>query len=130
MTSPSETKSVVAPDGMLAEFAPSFDTTIVAIHRGPDGMPSGATAVLALRAPPERVFALVRSVENFQDRVPMVHRSRRVGNRVHIEARFKVALFSAKFGFEAEILEEANRSVELRWISGEPHHLRIRYDSE
>ncbi len=107
---------------------PTSEKSIVEVFLGPDGLPSAGAAIGRVEAPPAKVFGHFRAIERYPGRVPMIHKTTRHGNRVTVELRFKVALFSAKFEFTAEIVEVPDQSMELRFISGEPHGLRIRHD--
>jgi hypothetical protein len=70
-----------------------------------NGLPTGASAVGRVEASPAEVFALLGAFDRYPGRVPMIHHARRVGHRVHVGLRFKVALFSTGFEFVADIHE-------------------------
>lgn len=113
----------------MSEIAPpSSQKSIVEVSLAPDGLPTAGAAIGRVEAPPSQVFALFRAIENYPGRVPMIDKTTRHGSRVTVVLRFKVALFSAKFEFTAEVIEVQDQSMELRWIAGEPHGLRIRHD--
>lgn len=113
----------------MAEITPpTAQKSIVEVFLGPDGLPTAGAAVARVEAPPARVFALFHALEDYPGRVPMIHKTTRHGSRVTVDLRFKVALFAAKFEFTAEVIEVPDQSMELRWVSGEPHGLRIRHD--
>lgn len=92
------------------------------------GRPTGAIAALRIAAPVTRVWQVVRDVEALPARVPMVHRVRRDGDRLDMQLRFRIAVFSAKFGFVARERHEEGRWIELDWESGEPRGIRLRFE--
>lgn len=113
----------------MSEIAsPTAQRSFVEMSLGPDGLPTAGAAIGRVEAPPAKVFSLFRAIENYPGRVPMIDKTTRHGNRVTVVLRFKVALFSAKFEFTADVTEVPDQSMELRWVSGEPHGLRIRHD--
>lgn len=92
------------------------------------GKSAGAVAALHVDAPVERIFAVLEDVEGLPSRVPMIHEVVRDGDQLDIQLRFKVALFSAKFGFRAIRRVDPGRSVSLTYVSGHPRDLSIRFD--
>jgi carbon monoxide dehydrogenase subunit G len=112
-----------SPEQVLAAAAP-----LVAIHLGPDGLPNGATAAARVAAPPERVWAVVSDVAAYAAHIPMISKVKREGDRVSVQLKFRVSLFSAGFEFVADGTYLENQWLELRWVSGEPRALRIRFD--
>ena len=100
----------------------------VSVVLGRDGLPVGAVAGSRLDAAPGRVWSVVHDLERYPDRVPMIHRVRRRGPRVDMMLRLKVAVFSARFGFSAHVVAEAERWLELRHIAGEPDGLVVRFE--
>ena len=98
------------------------------VHLGPGGKPTAATASALIAAPPARVWEVVRDVSRYQHNVPMIHESKRTGDRVNMALGFKVAVFSAKFAFHARVVEHEERALEMSWISGEPRDVRIRFE--
>jgi hypothetical protein len=95
---------------------------------GPDGRPTGATAAARIAAPPARVWEVVSDLSGYAERLPMVHRVKRDGDRVQVDLRFKIALFSVGFAFQADARYEAERWLELTWVEGEPRGIVLRFD--
>lgn len=100
------------------------------VQRGPDGLPAGAIGTMLIAAPVARVWEVVRDVGRYAQRVPMVHRASRNGDRVSMQLKFKLAIFSAKFGFTADLKAEEQRWLELQYVSGEPAEIRLRFELE
>jgi hypothetical protein len=73
---------------------------------------------------------MVSDVTSYSDRVPMLSRVRRDGNRVTVSLRFRITLFSVGFEFVADVVEDPGRSFELRYVSGEPRGILIRFELE
>ena len=92
------------------------------------GQAVGAVGVTRLRRPPTEVYAVVRDVARFGAEIPMIHHSRREGDRVTTDLKFKVALFSARFSFTCDVLEDPGHSADFRYVAGEPRDIRIRFD--
>jgi ribosome-associated toxin RatA of RatAB toxin-antitoxin module len=112
------------PDMVASAHGP-----LVQIRLGPDRTPAGAIAALALDYPVERVWDTVSAVDHYAERVPMIQKVKREGNRVSLHLGFKVALFSVGFSFTAEaIASEDHRRFELHWISGEPRGIHLQFD--
>jgi ribosome-associated toxin RatA of RatAB toxin-antitoxin module len=95
-----------------------------------DGSPVGAIAEMRVNAALARVSEVIRDINRFAERVPMVHRARRDGTRVELTLRFKVALFGVKFGLTAEIVAETERRIEMRYVSGEPRDMHLAFELE
>lgn len=95
-----------------------------------DGSPVGAIGEMRVNAPLAEVSAVVRDVSRFALRVPMIDRARREGTRVELRLRFKIALFSVKFGVVAEVVTETERRFEIRYVSGEPKDLQLAFELE
>jgi carbon monoxide dehydrogenase subunit G len=112
-----------SPEAVLAAPGP-----LVQIHLGPDGLPAVAVAATRMAATPARVWAVVSDVGSYAGRVPMMDRIRKDGDRVTVGLRFKVALFSVRFEFVADVRREEGRVLEIRGLSGEPRGLRLRFD--
>lgn len=112
-----------APEAVLAAPGP-----LVQVHLGPDGLPKVAVAATRMAATPARVWAVVSDVGSYAGRVPMMDRVRTDGDRVTVGLRFKVALFSVRFEFVAEVRREEGRWLEILGVSGEPRGLRLRFD--
>jgi hypothetical protein len=60
----------------------------------------------------------------------MIHRARRDGDRITIDLKFKVAILSVGFTFVADAVYEQEKWLELRWVSGEPRGIRLRFELE
>jgi hypothetical protein len=101
---------------------------LVRIVTGGDGRPCGASAVARLEHPVSRVWAVIADVERYAGRIPMIHRVRRDGDRVTVDLKFKLALFSVGFQFTADTTHEVERWMELRWVAGEPRGIRLRFE--
>lgn len=95
---------------------------------GPDGTPAEATATTRVAAPVARVWAFILDVERYPTFVPMIAKARRDGDRVTVHLKFKVAFFSVGFDFVADAKFEAERWLDIRWVSGEPGALHIRFE--
>lgn len=120
---PAHTDLPFDPRAVIAASAP-----LVRISLGEDGRPVAARAAMLVEAEPERVWDVVSDVESYAERVPMIHRARLDGDRVKMDLRFRISLFSVTFSFEARESHDEGRWVEIAWVSGEPRDLRIRYD--
>jgi ribosome-associated toxin RatA of RatAB toxin-antitoxin module len=103
---------------------------LVEVEEDSDGRPFAAVAQARMSVSPERLWAAIVDVEAYPGRVPMIHRVRRSGDRVTVQLRFKLALFSVGFEFVADAIAVPERSLELRWVSGEPRELLLRFDLE
>ncbi len=101
---------------------------VVQVHVAPDHRPIGASAVTRIERPPARVWQVVSEVDRYAERVPMVSKVRRKGERVEVDLKFRVALFSAGFEFTADMSSENQRWFELRWVAGEPRGIRLRFE--
>jgi ribosome-associated toxin RatA of RatAB toxin-antitoxin module len=101
---------------------------VIEVDLAGDGSPRGATATAVVAATPARVWTFVSDVAGYAGVVPMLHKVRRDGDRVTVQLRFKISLFSVGFEFTADATYEEARWLELRWVAGEPRALRIRFD--
>lgn len=101
------------------------DGPLVSLHLGPDGRPNGATACAHVPAPPERVWNIVSDLSSYANRVPMIDKVKLEGNRVTIHLKFKVTIVSVGFSFTADVETVPGRSIDLRWVSGEPRNMRL-----
>jgi carbon monoxide dehydrogenase subunit G len=99
---------------------------IVRVELDGQGRPRGAIGACLVPAAPAEVLRVMRDVERFPQRIPMVHRVTVDGARLTMQLRFKVSLLSAKFGFVADVLHEGDDAVRLRYVSGEPRGIEIR----
>jgi ribosome-associated toxin RatA of RatAB toxin-antitoxin module len=95
-----------------------------------DHAPTGAVAEMRVNASTERVSQVIHDINRFADRVQMVHRARREGDRVELTLRFKLALFSVKFGLVAQVVADTDRRIELRYVSGEPKDMNLAFELE
>ena len=107
----------------VAGSAPLLQIKVAADQR-----PIGASAVMRIAAPLARVWQVVSEVDRYAERVPMVSKVRRQGDRVQVDLKFKVALFTAGFEFTADVAMEKERWLELRWVAGEPRGIRLRFE--
>ena len=94
------------------------------------GLPRAARAEARIERPVSDVWKVVEDVDRYADRIPMMHRVRRVGDRATVDLRFKVALFSVGFQFVVDVDRKHEEWIELRWVSGEPRGIRLRFDLE
>lgn len=98
------------------------------IRTGADGHPVGATAARRIRGSRERVWKVITDVEGMAGRTPMIQRAHREGRYVTVHLRFGVSLFSANFAFKVDPVIDEGRSIELRYVDGEPRDLTIRHE--
>ena len=94
------------------------------------GLPRGATATARIERPVADVWKVVNEVERYADRVPMMHRVRLKGDRATVDLKFKIALFSVGFQFVVDVTKKQEESLELRWVSGEPHGILLKLELE
>jgi carbon monoxide dehydrogenase subunit G len=92
------------------------------------GEPIASTAFARIERTPAEVWAVISDVDRYGRYIPMIHRITRTGDRVRVELRFKVAVYSAKFTSEGRISEERERWLDIAYISGEPHGMAIRFE--
>jgi ribosome-associated toxin RatA of RatAB toxin-antitoxin module len=110
---------------MTLERDPHEPTVLVRL--GTDGKPAGAAAQVRIDQPVAKVWAAVADVERLATFLPMVHRARRDGDRVTFELKFRIGFFSVGFHFTADATYEKEKWLELRWVSGEPKDVRLRF---
>jgi ribosome-associated toxin RatA of RatAB toxin-antitoxin module len=91
-------------------------------------MPVGAGATSRIERPVTEVWAVLADVERYASFLPMVHRARRTGDDVTYDLKFRIGFFSVGFQFTAHATWEAEKWLELRWLSGEPEGIRLRFD--
>lgn len=103
------------------------DTTIV-VTMGPDGRPVAAAATGRIARSVQTVWSVVTDVDKFPERVPMIHKVKKDGNRVTVDLKFKVSLLSVGFQFVVDAKQEEPRLLELAWVSGEPREMKLRYE--
>lgn len=119
-----------------------MDSTTASSHRDVDlkvqidrhGCARSATAVARIERPVSEVWRIVSDVDAYPGRVPMIHRvrldRRDARPRATVALKFKLSLFSVGFDFVVDVHSETERWVELRYVSGEPHGIRLRFDLE
>ena len=100
------------------------------VHLDEDGTPRGATAREKLNVPLDRLWDVIVDVDRFPGRIPMMHKVRLEGTRATIDLKFKLALFSVGFHFVVDVKKEDKKWLELRWVSGEPKGIKLRFDLE
>ena len=100
------------------------------VHIDRDGTPRGATAREKLNVSLDRLWAVIVEVDKFPQRIPMIHRVRLDGNRATVDLKFKLSLFSVGFHFVVDVLQEEKKWLELKWVSGEPRGIKLRFDLE
>jgi hypothetical protein len=100
------------------------------VHLDDDGTPRGATAREKLNVSVDRLWDVIVDVDRFPGRIPMMHRVRLDGTRATIDLKFKLALFSVGFHFVVDVTKEDKKWLELRWVSGEPRGIKLRFDLE
>jgi carbon monoxide dehydrogenase subunit G len=94
-----------------------------------NGYANSATAEARVNAPIARVWEVVTDVDKFPERVPMISKVRLDGTRATVQLKFKLSLFSVGFEFVVdEVHSEADHWLELRYVSGEPKGIRLRFD--
>lgn len=106
-------------------FKPSIE-----VDAGADGTPDAATATTRVNAPPARVWSHILDVDRYPTFVPMISKVKREGDRVTVHLKFKVAFFSVGFDFIADATFADGKWLDLRWVSGEPRDLHIRFELE
>jgi ribosome-associated toxin RatA of RatAB toxin-antitoxin module len=94
------------------------------------GLPRAAVANARIDRSVADVWKVVEDVDRYPERVPMMHRVRRVGERATVDLKFKISLFSVGFQFVVDVVKKHEQSLELRWVSGEPRGIRLRFDLE
>jgi carbon monoxide dehydrogenase subunit G len=107
--------------------APKPDQVDVTLEMAAPGRVRSATARMRIDAPVARVWRLVEDVEGYAGRVPMIHKVHRQGDRATLHLKFKLSLFSVGFHFVVDVVREHERSLELRWVEGEPKGIRLAY---
>jgi ribosome-associated toxin RatA of RatAB toxin-antitoxin module len=102
--------------------------TLVRVQFDADGKPRGAAAEARIEATCGQVWDVVADVGGYAERIPMIHRVRVDVDRVTVDLRFRISLFSVGFQFVATSTREDGRWLELRGVSGEPRGIRLRFD--
>jgi carbon monoxide dehydrogenase subunit G len=101
---------------------------IIEVDVGADGTPAAATATTRVGAPAAKVWSFIADVDRYPSFVPMLSKVKRDGDRVTVHLKFKVAFFSVGFDFVADAKYEEGKWLDLRWVSGEPKDLHIRFE--
>jgi ribosome-associated toxin RatA of RatAB toxin-antitoxin module len=94
------------------------------------GQPRAASAEARLERSPAHVWRVIEDVDRYPERIPMIHRVRVSGERATVDLKFKLALFSVGFTFVVDVRAEKEKWLELKWISGEPRDITLRFDLE
>lgn len=97
------------------------------VELAPDGHPRAAVAEARLSRSAKVLWDAIVELEAYPGRVPMIHQVRRAGDRVTVQLKFKIALFSVGFEFVADLKTVPERLLELTWVSGEPHGLHLSF---
>ena len=112
-----------APEVVAASRDP-----LVRVIVGPNDDPQGAVSAVRVAATPARVWEIIRDVEAYPSRIHMIERCHVEGDRLTMRLAFRIALFTARFGYTARLAIDEGRSLEVRYESGEPRDLRLRFD--
>jgi ribosome-associated toxin RatA of RatAB toxin-antitoxin module len=104
------------------------DDPLVRIALGKKGLPVAACAAGRVEASAERVWSVLSDVSKYAVRVPLIDRVRLHGDSAEFLLRLKLAFFSVSFSFESEIRESEGKTLDLRYLKGEPKDIAIRYD--
>jgi hypothetical protein len=102
----------------------------VKLEMAADGQPLNATAVSRVDSSIDRVWKVIADVEGYSDRIPMISKVRLDGRRATVHLKFKVSLFSVGFDFVVDVTSEEKKFLELRYVSGEPRGIKLRFDLE
>lgn len=94
------------------------------------GLPKAARAEARFERPIADVWKVIDDVDRYADRVPMMHKVRRSGDRATVDLKFKISLFSVGFQFVVDIEKKHQEFLELRYVSGEPKGIKLRFDLE
>lgn len=113
----------IAIDGLTTS-----DDPLVRIALGPKGLPIAACAAGRVEASSERVWSVLSDVEQYAVRVPLIDRVRVRDDAAEFLLRMKLAFFSVSFSFESEIRQTPGKTLDLRYLRGDPKDIRIRYD--
>jgi ribosome-associated toxin RatA of RatAB toxin-antitoxin module len=92
------------------------------------GTPTAARAETRIERPVSEVWKVVSDVSRYADRIPMMHRVRLDRDRATVDLKFKISLFSVGFQFVVDIEQKHEESIALRWVSGEPRGIHLRFD--
>ena len=102
-------------------------TSVVRVTSAPDGRPISAAARTRINRSVAKVWATIDDLEKFADHLPMVNHARRRGDLVTFDLKFRIGFFSVGFAFTTAAKYEAERWIELTWVSGEPRDIRMRF---
>ena len=115
-------------DALAPPVVTAATEPLVQLHLGPQGQPIAATAAQRVPVAPAALWAVLDDVARYAERVPMVRRVRLSEGQVEVGLRFRISFLSAGFAFTADVVRDPGRALELRWLRGEPAHIRIRFD--
>ncbi len=101
---------------------------VLQVRLSPEGRLRGASARARIERPAAEVWELLQDLEGYVRYLPMVDRVERSGDELTLSLRFKLGLFSAGLRFTAHATYSEGRTVELRWVAGEPRDLRLRFE--
>jgi ribosome-associated toxin RatA of RatAB toxin-antitoxin module len=110
------------------------DGPLIRVHCLPEGKPRAASSAQLVQAPAEVVWGVLADVTRFPSFVHMVDSVKVLPpgpageERVQVNLRFKISLFSARFDFLARVKREPDRWVELAYESGKVRDLAIRLE--
>ena len=90
--------------------------------------PAAARGVQKIAAPVDRVWQVIEDVERYAGRVPMIERVKLAGDRVTVELKFRIAIFSAKFHFHGTVERDEKKRVTIRAVDGEPRDLVLVFE--
>lgn len=94
------------------------------------GLPRAARAEARIDRPIADVWKVIDDVDSYAEHVPMMHKVRRSGDRATVDLKFKISLFSVGFQFVVDIDKKHEEFLELRYVSGEPKGIKLRFDLE
>jgi ribosome-associated toxin RatA of RatAB toxin-antitoxin module len=105
-------------------------TVNVTLQVDGNGYANNATAESRINAPVAKVWEVVTDVDKYPQRVPMISKVRLDGKRATVQLKFKLSLFSVSFEFVVDEVNEPMKWIELRYVSGEPKNIRLRFELE
>jgi ribosome-associated toxin RatA of RatAB toxin-antitoxin module len=103
---------------------------LVRILIGEKGLPIGACAAGVVDASADTVWKVVSDVSGYAERVPLMDRVNLHGDWAEFCLKLKIAFFSVRFSFSADIEREQGRALVLSYRAGEPKDIRIEYQIE
>lgn len=110
---------------LLSTVAPR---PLILVGQGRDARPVSATAACIIEAPLQKVWDVIANPERFATQVPMIDKVKRTDDRVKIDLKFRVALFSVGFHILSRETHEDGKWIELSYLEGEPKDATIRFD--